>query len=173
MRPYASVGLLPSDVEIALERTACFGSCPAYRVTVKATGEVQYEGLRYVKMTGRHNGKIDEKEALNLVRELLLLRFFDADDKYAGRDNMMLYNDRLIIGRTVISDAHATILSLKLGKDKKSVQIYDSDPLRLLEIAKKLDDVVEIEQWIGTYCERPRSRIGPAIQPGECGQPAP
>ncbi|MBC2663655.1 energy transducer TonB [Novosphingobium flavum] len=32
----------PEDVEITLERTACFGTCPDYQVTIRGDGKVRF-----------------------------------------------------------------------------------------------------------------------------------
>jgi hypothetical protein len=33
-----------SNMVITLERTACFGTCPIYRLTIQGNGQVVYEG---------------------------------------------------------------------------------------------------------------------------------
>src|SRR5687768_7872674 len=38
---------------IVLERGRCFGTCPAYRVTIFSDGNLIYEGFDFVKIKGR------------------------------------------------------------------------------------------------------------------------
>src|SRR6059058_5801427 len=35
---------IPKDTLITLERTACFGTCPVYKLTISADGKVAFEG---------------------------------------------------------------------------------------------------------------------------------
>ena len=41
-----------ASLVITLERTACFGTCPIYKLTVYGDGRVEYEGERFVTVTG-------------------------------------------------------------------------------------------------------------------------
>ena len=42
-----------------LERTACFGTCPTYRLTINGDGKAYYEGRRFVPREGRYAGQVD------------------------------------------------------------------------------------------------------------------
>lgn len=44
--------------EVTLERTACFGSCPAYKVTLRRDGTISYNGRRFVELEGVYEGKV-------------------------------------------------------------------------------------------------------------------
>ncbi len=46
----------PTIKKIVFERTGCFGTCPAYRVTLTPDGTVTYNGLAYVKRKGVFRG---------------------------------------------------------------------------------------------------------------------
>ena len=74
------VGLRPAEVSIRLERSGCFGSCPVYDVTLSGTGEVRYEGRKYVKQTGVHISQLPQAWVLRLVDRLLAVRFLDANE---------------------------------------------------------------------------------------------
>lgn len=39
---------------ISLERTACYGHCPVYKVIIYNNGQVDYEGEMFVKVEGNH-----------------------------------------------------------------------------------------------------------------------
>jgi 5'-nucleotidase (lipoprotein e(P4) family) len=162
------VGLRPAEVSIRLERTPCFGSCPVYNVTLSGTGEVRYEGRQYVKQTGIHTSQLPQERVLRLVDRLLAARFLDANEEYVGSDHISASKDRLKLGRAFTSDADSVVLTLALGETRKTVRVVDSDPLGLREIADQIDSVVGIEQWIGTFCERPRAPIMGPLRPKEC-----
>src|SRR6185436_11964809 len=44
---------VPPDTSIRLERTACFGECPVYVVTIDARGNVTFEGRHFVRVEGK------------------------------------------------------------------------------------------------------------------------
>jgi hypothetical protein len=55
---------------VALARTSCYGSCPAYRVEVRGDGHVSYRGTRDVLVEGEHDWQITP-EALARIVELV------------------------------------------------------------------------------------------------------
>lgn len=58
---------LPPDASIRLQRTACFGWCPVYSVTIDARGIVTYEGERSVRVVGRRTARIDASIVAGLL----------------------------------------------------------------------------------------------------------
>src|SRR5205085_722560 len=52
--------------EIALERTRCFGTCPAYSVVIKADGTFTYTGKDFVTRKGEHAGTVSQHDLRNL-----------------------------------------------------------------------------------------------------------
>jgi hypothetical protein len=65
------------SVEIVLERTSCFGTCPSYIVTLDGDGNVVYQGREFVRVTGEHRTKIDPAKVDDLVREFQRIGFFN------------------------------------------------------------------------------------------------
>ena len=51
-------------------KTACFGDCPVYDVTIDAKGNVFYKGIQYVNVTGEKRFTLTEKE-FTLLKEKL------------------------------------------------------------------------------------------------------
>lgn len=160
----------PKQLVVTLERTACLGSCPAYRIKIRGNGEVEYEGKRFVKVMGIRKANLHPQEVLKLVNELLRVRFFDAASEYADLDTISSDGGRLTLVSIVTTDGPSALLELRIGKHEKRVRLYDNYPQELGAIPQLIDQTVLIEQWIGSDCERPRSSIGPRIQPGECGR---
>lgn len=160
----------PKQLVVTLERTTCLGSCPAYRITIKGNGEVEYEGKRLVKIVGIRKGHLPGEDALKLVNELLRVRFFDAASEYADRDVIDNNGGKLTVVSIVTTDGPSALLEMKIGKHEKRVRLYDNYPKELGAIPQLIDQTVAIEQWIGSDCERPRSSIGPHVQPGGCNR---
>jgi len=129
------------NVALTLERTACFGFCPMYKLTVYGNGKVVYEGKRFVKVTGTRTTTISQAAVRKLVSEFQQINYFRLPDSYAA-------------GHT---DAPYVITSLTMGKKQKTVRHDLSSPdapKRLTELENKIDAVVNSKQWIGTEEER-------------------
>jgi hypothetical protein len=54
---------------IRLERTACYGTFPAYKVTIYGTGEVIYEGKSHVRVVGTRRAQIPPHTAAQLITD--------------------------------------------------------------------------------------------------------
>jgi hypothetical protein len=160
----------PQQIVVTLERTACLGSCPVYRITITGTGEVEYEGKDLVKVRGIRKGTVHRDAVLKIVNELLRVRIFDAASEYVVRDAITGHDDKLTLSSIVSTDGASALLQLRIGKHEKRVRLYANYPQELGAIPDLIDQTVRIEQWIGSFCERPRSPFGPRLQPGECGR---
>ena len=55
------------DVKITIERTACFGTCPVYKIEIRGDGNCTYYGIEYVMEKGERNFTIDPKRVLSLL----------------------------------------------------------------------------------------------------------
>src|SRR5215207_1941680 len=70
------------DAVIRLQRTACFGPCPIYTVSIDASGTVTYEGERSVRVVGRRTAHIDKSIVAGLLAKAERIRFFEMRDAY-------------------------------------------------------------------------------------------
>ena len=124
------------DVVITLERTACKGTCPVYKLTIYGSGTVIYEGKDYVTTKGKVESTINEGKIAQLVAEFEKIDYFSLNDSYVER---------------VITDAPSAITSITLGGETKSITHYHGDlnaPEELEELEDKIDEIVNSEQWI-------------------------
>jgi Domain of unknown function (DUF6438) len=160
---YYGKEISPSQLVVTMERGTCFGSCPSYRVTIHGTGEVEYEGLNCVVTLGVERGTVSRELALDLVNDLLRAHFFDAPSEYVVLDQIRNSDGRLEVGGPYVSDGPSTYLQLRLGRHENRVRLYNHYPDDLKAITEKIDGAVNIEQWIGSYCER---RLMPNACPG-------
>jgi len=140
--PSPSEITLPSDsnVVITLERTLCFGACPAYKITIYRNGLVRYLGNSYVKVTGEQSGRISTDTLALLVRTLCETNFFDFKDRYEES----------------ITDLPTTITSLAINGKTKVVVDYFGAPESLHRLESQIDDVAVTEHWTGVKAARRR-----------------
>jgi Domain of unknown function (DUF6438) len=140
---------IPSDMIITLERTACFGRCPNYKITIHADGTVIYEGKRHVKKTGEARGRLTREQVKELVSEVEKIGYFSLRDSYSDFEDgcHMVSTDSPWFNTSVQMNGKAKTVKHDSGcvdKDQKSVY-----PPALTAFEKKIDEVVNSRQWVG------------------------
>ena len=121
--------------KISLERTACFGTCPVYKLTVYSDGKVEYEGKEYVKEKGPRTSRISEKNFLRLMKKVEGIGFFRLNDRYEGR----------------ITDLPTRITTVTKGDVSKTVRNYYGGPKGLHDLEQLIDEVTNSAQWTGVH----------------------
>ena len=133
---------------VMLQRTPCYGTCPHYTLAVQRSGLVRYEGERFVKTNGAAQWRITAAQ-VEALDELFRTR------GYATMADEYLHES--------VTDS-PTITTAYQGPDRqawKRVVHYRGDmnaPGGLLEIENGIDEIVNIEAWIGTRDERRNMR---------------
>ena len=128
-----------SGVLVSLERTACYGTCPIYTVTVLGDGTVLWEGRRFVKVTGKAKAKLSEAKLTALEDAFKEADFFSLADTYVQYD---------------MTDQPSAITQFDDGKRKKSIRHYHGDrraPPALSELENKIDQIIGTVRWISRY----------------------
>jgi acetamidase/formamidase len=129
---------------ITLERGACFGTCPIYKVTVASDGMVTFEGLDFVKTKGKATGQIKPDDYQKLVNEFKRIKYFSLDDKYEPG------SPGCTVGAT---DNPSALTSIERNGRTKSVSHYygckPSEVLRALSaLERKIDEIAGTEMWV-------------------------
>lgn len=128
---------------ITLERTACFGTCPAYKLTIFDDGKVLFEGREFVRVEGKAEGQISKKDLEALRREFERIDYFKLADRYGGEDNCPEnWTDYPSANISFTADGKTKTIAHYLGC--RGLPILDQ--LRALE--DKIDAVVKTKQWI-------------------------
>lgn len=128
---------------ITLERTACFGGCPVYRLSVLPSGDVTYEGKAHVKRLGPATGKISRQRLEALLTELDKAGYFSMANRYTSAEPTC--------GRYA-TDSPSVISSVTLrGRTKRIEHDYGcgSAPGALTVLERRIDEVVGSGQWTG------------------------
>jgi len=126
----------PQDVVITVERTMCYGFCPAYRLSIYGNGKVVYEGRYYVQVEGTRTANIPKSKIRELVAEFERIGFYEFDDHY-------------IIGG---SDLPSVLVSIDLEGRSKVIDIYGAEMIAPEEIAnliKQIEEAVNVARWVG------------------------
>ncbi len=151
--------LVPTDTVITLERTACMGSCPDYKIMIFADGMVIYDGREYVKQLGIVRSTITQDQINQLIKEFERISYFSLRDRYeVVPDGCPTYGTDMSWANT----------SFKVNGRFKAIRHYYGCqyseassryhvphirelvyPKELVDLESKIDEVVNIKQWIG------------------------
>ena len=135
---------VPTDLQsvvITLERTACYGYCPVYKLTVYGDGRIIYEGTKYVKIVGTRTASISDDQIKQLIDEFRKIDYFSLKDSYQHLD---------------ATDMPGVITSLTIDGQKKTVNHYHGDlsaPKSLTNLENAIDHIVSSDQWVGSFYE--------------------
>ncbi len=121
------------DVVITLERTVCFGTCPAYFLRIKGDGSVFYEGRDFVKVKGEVESTISREDLKKLVDAFYEIDYFSLEDEYTAN----------------VTDLPTTITSISIGDRSKRVVNYYGAPEKLIQLEKLIDSLTNSAHWIG------------------------
>jgi putative hemolysin len=128
---------LPAEVEITLERTACFGTCPIYTLVIYGDGTAVFNGTDFVSQTGEYTTTIAIDDISHLVGEFVQAGYFDWNDAYTNRE---------------MTDMPTVITSIKVDGQYKQIEHYIGDisaPEALTALEDLIDATVNSSQWIG------------------------
>ena len=128
-----------TEVEtITLERQPCFGFCPVYTLTIHGDGQVEYDGLNHVEVTGPQTAAIDPAAVQQLGEAMIAAGYLDWEDAYMNQD---------------VTDMPYVITSLTLadGTTKRIEHYYGdhSAPEELTEVESMIDETAGVAQWVG------------------------
>ncbi len=127
----------PSNVAITLERTACFGRCPIYTITILEDGTVLYNGERFVDVTGEQQGQIDPATVAAMVQALDRVGYFGWDEAY---DHMNV-SDLPYVTTSATRDGVTHQIRHYLGDS--------SAPFELDFVEQWIDEMVVSARWTG------------------------
>jgi hypothetical protein len=133
----------PDDPVITLERTACFGRCPEYRLSVSADGAVQYEGRAHVAHLGVGSSQITPQRVQALISEIEQAGYFSFANHYTAAEPAC--------GRYA-TDSPSVITSLRLqGRTKRIEHDYGCGgaPGALYVLEQRIDEVLGSSDWTG------------------------
>ena len=140
--------VVDSSATLSLERTACYGTCPVYTVTLHGDGTVEWKGISHVDTVGAATAKLDPSAVQGLFDLAATSCFFAMRDTY----------------ELPITDHDWANTTIRAGNRIKTIRHYQATPESagmdappgvclapevLFEIEKRIDDVTGTAKWIG------------------------
>ncbi|MDP3570501.1 MAG: DUF6438 domain-containing protein [Archangium sp.] len=122
---------------VSLERTACYGACPIYAVSVLSDGTTRFRGERHVKVT----------EPVEVKLEPAALAKLKAAFETSGFEKWPDYT------RTNVSDMPSVVLTYK-GHTVRHNRGDEKAPPELTALEDEVDAIIGTDRWVkGTGAE--------------------
>jgi Domain of unknown function (DUF6438)/Ankyrin repeat len=129
------------QLEMRLERTGCFGTCPAYNVTVLGDGTVRYCGRAFVLISGAHVAHIQPEAVSQLLEDFRRAHFLAARSHYVYP----------------ATDLPTFVITLKIANREKVVVDYWGEkvgmPQAITSLEREFDQVADTSRWVGGDAE--------------------
>lgn len=104
---------------ISLNKTACFGTCPVYKIKIYNNQSAIFEGVKFVEKEGSYNFKISKKEINTILKKAKKINFQKMEDEYTE----------------LITDLPTTYIMI----NNKQIKDYYGAPKEL----KELEEIIE------------------------------
>ena len=120
-----------------LERTACYGTCPQYVVKIYNSGEIIYNGKRFVDKMGCFSSIISLEQISTLKTFINDVHFFSLEEKYDAP----------------VSDLPSIITEVSINNKKHRVIDRWNGPVELKKIYQFIDQrIISIQNWEELPC---------------------
>jgi len=123
----------PGDTLFAsIERGACFGRCPIYKIHVYHSGFVEYEAIKWNDEEGLFKGMLSEEKMKAIAERAKSIGYFAMDDEY---DN------------TGVTDLPATYSEVNAYGNKKRIKNRYNGPEELRAFEKFIESQFDDMEW--------------------------
>lgn len=150
-RPWLAVPGAYDETEeldrFTLERTACYGFCPVYKVTVSERDILLFKGERFVaEAEGAVSKRLPDGAFDKLIDIARAHQFFGFDNRYPNESGSNC--------SAVATDMPSVIISIETKRLSRAVSVYQGcmgfdGRDRFNEMVLAMDAVLDIDDWIG------------------------
>ncbi len=124
-----------SQIEIILDRSACFGTCPDYQVILN-NESIEFDGKAHIAAFGKHYAKMDKAELRKLAQKFIDHEFYSMNNLFHSNRTDMSYN-RL----TISIDGKSKTVVDYLGEEVWMPHIVN-------ELENDVDTFAQTDVWI-------------------------
>lgn len=145
-----------ANLEITLERTACMGMCPVYKVVIRPSGDVEWTGVANVAEIGVRHGHVSPARLDELARALARVQF-DARGEDGGLPPPQpvcttvgnVGNCSVSYSFVGCSDTPHAIITVRRGGAMHRVDDAHCDASPLDALEQRIDEIAHTAAWIG------------------------
>ncbi len=134
---HTDIVLSANNPVISIDRSACFGSCPVYSMTLRGDGYASYIGKMHVDRIGHYRAKVDEQTLQFLAAELKRIDYFAMKDNYDA----------------MVTDVPTITVNCTLNDSTKTIVDRFGAPTELREFENTLDSVAKTIKWMKVAAE--------------------
>ena len=117
--------------KITYSRTACYGTCPIYTVTIDGKGKAIFVGERFTEKLGTWEKDMDKETCSELFSLLNSVSWDTLSHEYPAN----------------VSDLPSTIYHYTNKRQDKEVIVSGTHPAILDKVATRLNNIVDSEGW--------------------------
>lgn len=126
-----------SSLRIRLERTTCYGWCPAYSVEIDGNGSVSWFGWHFVEAKGSRTSRVPQEKVRALYDAFVKADFFWTLDEYVAP----------------ITDLPTSTVTISFDGKQKMVVDYAGGHVGMPKVIDDLEDAIDAlagtKEWIG------------------------
>lgn len=144
-----AAGAQPTSVaSVTLERSTCFGNCPAYSVTVTADGKTTFVGRTFVQ-TRSASAQATPAQVAAIQAALVRADVGSMRSSYTSRADgcEMMMSDRPGIKITVVDASGTHSVDFYFGCRGPMAEAVRP---RIEQLAASIDEQLDTRRWIGT-----------------------
>jgi hypothetical protein len=133
---------------MTMSRSTCFGTCPDYNVSLYEDGTLEYEGRRFVKVTGSRKKTLDSA-TVQRVRQAIV-------------DSGIQQLEPDCCGCQEWTDSPTVVISMMTDGQRKTVYHYHGctkAPDWLGKLEDRLDSLLGTDEFVGTLEQRRQGKI--------------
>ena len=123
----------PNEAVVVLERGACFGRCPIYKVRIFANGSATYEGINFVDKMGRHTTNFSTEELALIEQKAFEFKL----------DTMAKVYDQ-----PRVTDLPTTIIGTTMNGQYKQIKMRHKYPESLRSYRNFLEELFKSKTWL-------------------------
>jgi hypothetical protein len=117
---------------ISLERTTCFGACPAYLLRIDSSGAVSFQQGPPSNRHEERTSQIPPEQFADLMAGLISIHFFELNDVY----------------KPIHTDGRQTYIQVTLAGTTKRIAHFENGPSDLRELERKIEVRANTHQWL-------------------------
>jgi hypothetical protein len=130
---------------VTLQRTICFGRCPAYIVTIDGDGVVRWTGTTDVAAKGERRGTVARDQLARLSAAIDRARFFELDDW--GRLPCTKPNG--LCSDLICSDTSHSIVTVRRAGAVHEIDNAHCEPSPADALEDLIDKLANTDPWVG------------------------
>jgi hypothetical protein len=120
------------DLFAFMERGACFGRCPIFKLYIYESGKATYEGINFVELMGPHETVFTSEEM-----DALSLAAFEF-----GLDSMKVEYDS-----KNVTDLPTTMIAVMVNGSFKKIKMRYQYPENLKLFRNYFDEIIKNKEW--------------------------